>query len=62
MLRAFISATGAIEGVKVDRSSGYAKLDATALRAAQGQKMLPASDNGVPVGACVTMPIVWKLD
>jgi TonB family protein len=62
VLRLFVSETGAIEGAKVDRSSGYTRLDDAALKAVSGQKMKPAMAGSQAIAACVTMPIVWNLE
>jgi TonB family protein len=61
VLRLFVSETGAVDGVKVDRSSGYTRLDDAAIKGVTGQKMKPAMFGGQAIASCVTMPIVWNL-
>jgi TonB family protein len=60
-LRVFVAETGEILGAKVDKSSGNEHLDEASLRGVAGQKMVPATVDGQPTAACVTLPIVWKL-
>ncbi len=61
ILRLFVAETGAIEGVKVDVSSGYARFDEASIKSVTGQKISPAKSDDLPVAACVTMPIGWVL-
>jgi TonB family protein len=61
ILRLFVSESGAVDGAKVDQSSGYARLDAAALKMVSGQKMKPAMAGNQPVATCVLLPIAWKL-
>lgn len=46
-----ISASGAVEGASVSRSSGHPSLDAAAVRAAHSWKFKPALRNGKPVAS-----------
>jgi TonB family protein len=61
ILRLFVAKTGHIEGVKIAQSSGYPRLDDAGIKAVTGQKMMPATSDGHPIAACVTMPIVFNL-
>jgi TonB family protein len=61
IVRLFVSEAGVIRAAKVDVSSGYAQVDQAAIKAATGQKMRAATQDKVPISACATMPIVWKL-
>ena len=61
VLRLFVSETGAIDGVKVDRSSGNKRLDDAAIKLVTGQKLIPAMSGSQAIAACVTLPIIWKL-
>jgi TonB family protein len=60
ILQLFVSATGSIQGAAVLQSSGSPRLDEAALKGVRGQSLIPAAQNGVPVAACVRMPIVFK--
>ncbi len=61
ILRLFVSATGSIDGIKVDQSSGYPRLDQASIKGVTGQKMLAATINGVGVSSCTRLPIVYKI-
>jgi len=62
ILQIFVSPTGTVDGAIVWQSSGFPKLDDAGLKAVLHQKMLPATQGGQPVSACVKLPIVFKLD
>jgi periplasmic protein TonB len=62
VLRLFVSETGAVEGVKVDHSSGYPRLDEASVKGVTGQKMKPAMAGGQAIATCVLVPIVWNLE
>jgi TonB family protein len=62
VLRLFISATGSIEGVKVDPSSGDARLDDAAVKGTTGKTREPATANGRRIASCTTFSIVFHLN
>ena len=61
VLRLFISESGAVGGIKVDQSSGSARLDDASVKGVTGQTMKPAMAGGEGIATCVLLPIVWKL-
>ena len=60
-LQILISVEGQVEDVRIVGSSGYAELDEAARRAIQEWRFRPALQNGSPVAAWATLPIVFDL-
>jgi len=56
-----VSPDGAVLNVKLERSSGYRKLDEAALRVAKNWKFKPATMGGQTVRSQVEVPIRFKL-
>ena len=56
-----VSASGAITDASIQQTSGFPRLDEACLKAVQGQRMLPATEDGKPVDTVVVLPIKWKL-
>jgi len=58
---AWIRHTGKIHAGQIVRSSGIPRLNDACLKATLGQRMVPATRNGVPVDAWAVIPIEWRL-
>lgn len=57
-----IDAQGGVTGVKIDRSSGDARLDAAAQEAAARWRFMPAMKQGKPVASKVRVPVEFAMD
>lgn len=62
MLSVMIEADGTVSDVKVTRSSGFPRLDASALDTVRHWRYVPAKKNGVPVAFRYAQPIRFSLD
>lgn len=62
VLLVHVQPDGLVSGVDVERSSGYARLDDSALDAVRTWHFLPSIEDGEPVGAVVPVRIVYALD
>lgn len=60
-LRARVTAGGTVEGVALERSSGHAVLDNSALDGVQRWRFIPATRGGVPVACEVSIPVAFRL-
>ncbi len=60
-LQILVNTAGKVEEVRVVASSGYAELDTAARQAVQSWRFSPALQNGSPVAAWATLPIVFDL-
>lgn len=62
ILRVLIDEAGHAVKIEVERSSGFARLDAAARRAVEGAQFRPYVENGVPRSALAVVPIefTWK--
>lgn len=60
-VRARVTAGGAVEKVSLERSSGHAMLDRSALDSVWHWRFIPATRGGVPVVCDVSIPVVFKL-
>jgi TonB family protein len=58
-LMILVSAKGEIGDIRVDRSSGYPELDASAVEAARHWMFGPEEKNGVPQSGWVRMPVAF---
>ena len=56
-IRAFVLATGDVRSVEVTASSGSAALDRAAVDAVRGWRFAPATRDGAPIDAFVTLRI-----
>jgi len=60
-LQILVSVGGRVEEVRLVGSSGYSELDHAALRGVRSWRFSPALQNGTPVAAWATLPIVFDL-
>jgi len=56
-----LTVDGHVAAETLQQSSGFPRLDDACLEAVHGQRLLPATENGKPVGVTVSLPINWKL-
>jgi periplasmic protein TonB len=56
-----VSADGKITNATIKQTSGFPRLDEACLKGVNGQRMVPATEDGKPVEKTVDIPIVWKL-
>jgi protein TonB len=61
-LRVLVGANGEAEKVELRASSGYERLDRSALDTVKKWKFTPARQNGQPVAAAVLVPISFRLE
>ena len=62
LIRVFIDGAGLARDVRVDRSSGHARLDAAALAAVQRARFKPYTENGRPVAGWAFIPLDFQLE
>jgi protein TonB len=62
LLSIYILADGRVGDVKLERSSGYEKLDESALREAKKWRFVPGTSNGAPVAMWKQLPITFRLN
>ncbi len=62
LIRVFINTEGRAEKAEVRTSSGYARLDDTALNTVQAWRFVPGQRNGVPEAMWFNVPIRFVLD
>jgi protein TonB len=60
-LRVFVNADGSVARLELKRSSGFARLDQSALHAVQSWRFVPARQGSQPVAAWVVVPIQFTL-
>jgi protein TonB len=60
-LLARVTAGGVVERVSLERGSGHAMLDRSALDSVRSWRFIPASRGGVPIPCDVSIPVVFKL-
>jgi len=56
-----VSASGGVEKVRVQKSSGYETLDRSALETVRDWRFIPARFGGIPVRSTVIVPVTFKL-
>ncbi len=61
LLSIYVLENGRVGDVKLDQSSGYAKLDDAALREARRWRLQPGMRDGVPVAMWKQIPITFQL-
>ena len=57
----WVSEKGKVEKAEIQKSSGYRRLDAAALKAAKKTHFIPAEKNGHPVATKIELPFCFKL-
>ncbi len=62
MLSIYILADGRVGEVKLDRSSGHAKLDESALREAKRWRFVPGTSDGKPMAMWKQVPVTFRLN
>lgn len=60
-VRARVTAEGLVESVALERSSGHASLDRSALDSVRHWRFIPATRGGVAVACDVSIPVAFKL-
>ena len=61
VLSIFVDATGKPQEVKLDKSTGYERLDQAALKAAWGWRFTPGKRDGIPIAMWVNTQFIFKL-
>ncbi|HEX8361609.1 MAG TPA: energy transducer TonB [Longimicrobium sp.] len=61
MLRLFITDAGAVDSVRVERTSGYEAFDSAALAGSRALKFEPARRGSEPVGAWFILPVKFDM-
>lgn len=61
-LRVFVTPEGEAGEIELYQTSGYGRLDKSALEAVARWKFVPAKQGGTPIGAWVIVPIVFHLE
>lgn len=62
LLSIYILADGRVGEVKLDRSSGHAKLDESALREAKKWRFVPGTSDGRPMAMWKQLPVTFRLN
>ncbi len=62
LVRVFIDESGAPRQVQLNRSSGFERLDASALAAVLKFRFRPPTENGQPVSGWANVPIDFGLE
>lgn len=62
VVRVFVSAEGSPQKAEVRTSSGYERLDATAVATALRYRFRPGTRGGMPEAMWVNVPFDFKLD
>lgn len=57
-----VSSEGIITDESIETSTGFPLLDEACLNAFKGQRLIPATENGIPVEKVVSIPVIWKLN
>jgi protein TonB len=60
-LKVEVLATGGVESIGVQESSGYEILDRSALKTVKHWKFMPAQYGGIPVKSTVIVPVTFQL-
>lgn len=61
LLHVFVNGDGQPEKVEIKKSSGYQRLDQSALDAVRNWRFVPARDGGHAIASWVMIPIIFKL-
>lgn len=61
MLRLFITEQGAVDSVRVERTSGYEAFDSAALAGSRSLRFEPARRGAEPVGAWFILPVKFDM-
>lgn len=61
LLRVFVTERGAVDSVRVEKSSGYAGFDSAAVQGAPQLSFDPAREGEAAVGAWVLLPVQFDL-
>ncbi len=62
IIRVLVGADGSAKNVRLQRSSGFDRLDQAALDAVRRWRFVPGTRGGVPEDMWFNVPIVWRLD
>lgn len=62
LMRVLVSADGAAEDVKIEKSSGFDRLDNAAVAAVKKWRFIPAKKNNQPMSAYVRVPMPFILE
>ena len=62
VVRVLVGANGSAKSVRLQRSSGYERLDQAALDAVRRWRFRPGTRGGVPEDMWFNVPIVWQLN
>jgi TonB family protein len=54
-----VNVDGSLDQFSIAQSSGIPEIDQLCLRAFVGGRLLPATENGVPVSTTIDIPITW---
>ena len=60
-LRVMVTASGVVEAVTLERSSGHEVLDRSALDGVQHWRFIPATRGGLPVPCEISIPVAFRL-
>jgi TonB family protein len=52
---------GRLRDVELQQSTGYPRLDQACLEAFAGGRLIPATENGVPIDKSIPLPLVWRV-
>src|ERR1700691_1998786 len=56
-----VAADGSLKDASIQQSTGYPRLDKACLDAVAGGRLIPATEDGVPIEKQIPLPMVWTL-
>jgi len=56
-----VAVDGRISDATLQRGTGFPRLDEACLKGVQGQRLLPATEDGKPIESVAVLPIQWSL-
>jgi protein TonB len=60
-LRLFVNPDGAVDSVRIEKPSGYAAFDSSAVRGARSLRFTPARRGEEPIGSWVLLPVRFDM-
>jgi protein TonB len=60
LLQLHLSDSGGVSSIELERTSGSAELDESALKCVPGMRFRPATQNGQPVASLIRFPLKWS--
>ena len=52
---------GRLRDAELQQSTGYPRLDQACVEAFAGGRLIPATENGIPIDTTISLPVVWRV-